>query len=78
MLVIVSAFYMVALGAIGLNYGLVIGLAAGLISFVPYLGSTSGFLVSGGVALSSSGPITPWLRSSAVCSCSVRSWRAMC
>ncbi len=51
-LVIVSAFYMVALGAIGLNYGLVIGLAAGLISFVPYLGSTSGFLVSGGVALS--------------------------
>ena len=51
-LLIVSAFYMVALGAIGLNYGLVIGLAAGLISFVPYLGSTSGFLVSGGVALS--------------------------
>ncbi len=51
-LVIVSAFYMVALGAIGLNYGLVIGLGAGLISFVPYLGSTSGFLVSGGVALS--------------------------
>ena len=51
-LLIVSAFYMVALGAIGLNYGLVIGLGAGLISFVPYLGSTSGFLVSGGVALS--------------------------
>ncbi len=51
-LLIVSAFYMVALGAIGLNYGLVIGLSAGLISFVPYLGSTSGFLVSGGVALS--------------------------
>ena len=51
-LLIVSAFYMVALGAIGLNYGLVIGLGAGLISFVPYLGSTSGFLVSGGVAIS--------------------------
>ncbi len=49
-LLIVSAFYMVALGAIGLNYGLVIGLGAGLISFVPYLGSTSGFLVSGAVA----------------------------
>jgi predicted PurR-regulated permease PerM len=28
-----------------------IGLGAGLISFVPYLGSTSGFLISGGVAL---------------------------
>lgn len=50
-LLIVSAFYMVALGLIGLNYGLLIGLGAGLISFVPYLGSTSGFLVSGGVAL---------------------------
>jgi predicted PurR-regulated permease PerM len=50
-LVIVSGFYMVALGAIGLNYGLIIGLGAGLISFVPYLGSTTGFLVSGGVAL---------------------------
>ena len=51
-LLILSAFYMVALGAIGLHYGLVIGLGAGLISFVPYLGSTSGFLVSGAVALS--------------------------
>jgi predicted PurR-regulated permease PerM len=50
-LAIVSAFYMVALGLVGLNYGLLIGLGAGLISFVPYLGSTSGFLVSGGVAL---------------------------
>ncbi len=50
-LLIVSAFYMVALGFIGLNYGLLIGLGAGLISFVPYLGSATGFLVSGGVAL---------------------------
>lgn len=50
-LMIVSGFYMVSLGLIGLNYGLLIGLAAGLISFVPYLGSTSGFLISGGVAV---------------------------
>jgi predicted PurR-regulated permease PerM len=50
-LLIVSAFYMVTLGLIGLDYGLLIGLGAGLISFVPYLGSTVGFLVSGGVAL---------------------------
>ncbi len=50
-LFIVSGFYMVALGLIGLDYGLLIGLGAGLISFVPYLGSTGGFLVSGGVAL---------------------------
>ncbi len=51
-LLIVSGFYMVTLGLIGLNYGLLIGLVAGLFSFVPYLGSTGGFLVSGGVALS--------------------------
>jgi len=50
-LLIISGFYMVALGLIGLDYGLLIGLGAGLISFVPYLGSTVGFLVSGGVAL---------------------------
>ncbi len=50
-LLIVAGFYMISLGLIGLNYGLVIGLFAGLISFVPYLGSTSGFLVSGGIAL---------------------------
>lgn len=55
-LIIVSAFYMAALGAVGLNYGLLIGLGAGLFSFVPYLGSTGGFLVSGGVALSQFAP----------------------
>jgi predicted PurR-regulated permease PerM len=55
-LVIVSSFYMITLGMIGLNYGLIIGLGAGLISFVPYLGSTGGFLVSGGVALAQFAP----------------------
>jgi len=49
-LLIVSSFYMAALGIIGLDYGLLIGLGAGLFSFVPYLGSIGGFLVSGGVA----------------------------
>jgi len=51
-LAIVSGFYMIALGIVGLNYGLIIGLGAGLFSFVPYMGSTAGFLISGGVALS--------------------------
>jgi predicted PurR-regulated permease PerM len=49
-LLIVSGFYMASLGIIGLDYGLLIGLGAGLFSFVPYLGSIGGFLVSGGVA----------------------------
>ena len=77
-LLIVSGYYMAALGAIGLNYGLIIGLGAGLISFVPYLGSTGGFLSRAGLRSPSSGPITPRSRSSAACSCSVRSSKATC
>lgn len=48
---ILGLFYAVALVAVGLNHGLVIGLMAGLISFVPYLGSGLGFVVSVGVAV---------------------------
>jgi predicted PurR-regulated permease PerM len=51
-LIIMASFYMVSLGLLGLNYGLLIGLCAGLFSFVPYMGSTSGFLIAGAVALS--------------------------
>jgi predicted PurR-regulated permease PerM len=35
----------------GLNFGLLIGFAAGILNFVPYLGSTTGLLIAGGVAL---------------------------
>lgn len=48
---ILGLFYAVALVAVGLNHGLVIGLTAGLISFIPYLGSSLGFVISVGVAL---------------------------
>jgi predicted PurR-regulated permease PerM len=51
-LTIVSGFYMISLGLAGLHYGLIIGLGAGIFSFVPYLGSSFGFLISGGVAIS--------------------------
>ncbi|MGX1099998.1 AI-2E family transporter [Amorphus sp. MBR-141] len=47
---ILGLFYAVALVAVGLNHGLIIGLTAGLISFVPYLGSGLGFAISVGVA----------------------------
>lgn len=49
-LLILSAFYMVALQLLGLDYGLLIGLTAGLISFIPYLGAFTGFVLSGAVA----------------------------
>lgn len=49
--VFLGTFYAVALTVIGLNYGLAIGVIAGLLSFIPYVGSTFGFVASVGVAL---------------------------
>ncbi len=44
-------FYAVGLSLAGLNFGLLIGLIAGFISFVPYVGSIVGLVISIGVAL---------------------------
>jgi predicted PurR-regulated permease PerM len=48
---ILAVFYATTLALIGLNHGILIGLAAGLISFVPYLGSLTGMIVSTCVAI---------------------------
>jgi predicted PurR-regulated permease PerM len=48
---ILGTFYALALLAIGLNFGLVIGLFAGLISFIPFVGSLVGGVLSIGIAL---------------------------
>src|SRR3546814_2571363 len=45
-----GTFYAVALTAAGLDFGALIGLGAGILSIVPYVGTTLGFLVSIGVA----------------------------
>jgi predicted PurR-regulated permease PerM len=47
---ILGAFYAVALLAIGLDFGLVVGLFAGLISFIPFVGSALGGALSVGIA----------------------------
>ncbi|MDF2232090.1 AI-2E family transporter [Albimonas sp. CAU 1670] len=49
--VILGAFYATALMLAGLQFGLVIGLFAGLISFIPFIGSILGGALSIGVAL---------------------------
>lgn len=49
--VILGAFYAIGLSLLGLNFGLLIGLGAGLISFIPYVGSLSGFIIAVSVAL---------------------------
>jgi predicted PurR-regulated permease PerM len=41
-----SAFYVIGLWAVGLNMALPIGLVAGLLGFVPYLGITAGILLA--------------------------------
>lgn len=48
---ILGVFYATALSLIGLDFGLVIGVLAGLVSFIPFVGSISGFVVSVGLAL---------------------------
>ena len=58
---LLGIFYSVGLVLIGLNYGLLIGLAAGIFSFIPYLGFTVGFVVSIIVALVQFWPDWPML-----------------
>ncbi len=48
---ILGSFYAVALTLSGLNFGLLIGLISGLITFVPYVGSMTGLVLSLGVAV---------------------------
>jgi predicted PurR-regulated permease PerM len=43
---ILAFYYALALWLTGLNHGILIGLAAGLISFIPYLGMLTGLVVS--------------------------------
>jgi predicted PurR-regulated permease PerM len=49
--IILGLFYGIGLSFAGLNFGLLIGLFAGLISFIPYVGSLIGLVLSVGVAL---------------------------
>jgi predicted PurR-regulated permease PerM len=48
---VLAVYYAVALSLIGLDHGILIGIAAGLISFIPYLGSLSGLVVSTCIAI---------------------------
>ncbi|MBR3372256.1 MAG: AI-2E family transporter [Rhodobacteraceae bacterium] len=48
---ILAAYYATALGLVGLQFGLAIGVVAGLISFIPYIGAIVGGVLAIGVAL---------------------------
>src|SRR3546814_21195658 len=59
--IILGIFYAVGLSMIGLNFGLLIGFAAGLISFIPYICSFVGLLLSPTVALVPFWPGYTWI-----------------
>jgi predicted PurR-regulated permease PerM len=47
---ILGSFYAVGLSLVGLNFGLLIGLISGVITFIPYVGSMTGLVLSVGIA----------------------------
>ena len=47
---IVGVYYAAGLTLVGLNFGLLIGLVAGVLTFMPYVGSMTGLLIAASVA----------------------------
>lgn len=58
---VLAILYGGSLSLAGLNFGLLIGIVSGLVSFVPYLGSLLGLVLSVGVALVQFWPDYPWI-----------------
>jgi predicted PurR-regulated permease PerM len=58
---ILGIWYAVGLSLVGLNFGLLIGLFAGMISFIPYVGSMVGLILAVGVAIVQFWPDYIWV-----------------
>ncbi|TAN18635.1 MAG: AI-2E family transporter [Rhizobiaceae bacterium] len=58
---ILGIYYATGLTVVGLNFGLLIGLLAGLISFIPYVGSLTGLVLAVTVALVQFSPHWLWI-----------------
>ncbi|MGM4909047.1 AI-2E family transporter [Rhizobium sp. 768_B6_N1_8] len=58
---ILGIYYAVGLSIVGLNFGLLIGLFAGMISFIPYVGSMVGLVLAIGVAIVQFWPDYVWI-----------------
>ncbi|PZU92487.1 MAG: AI-2E family transporter [Chelatococcus sp.] len=48
--ILLGLFYAVGLSLVGVNFGALIGIISGLLSFIPYVGSLTGLVLSVGVA----------------------------
>ena len=49
--IVLAVFYASALSLVGLDLGLIVGLSAGMLSFIPYVGSITGAVTAIGLAL---------------------------
>src|SRR3954469_25893799 len=58
---VLGTFYAVGLSLIGLNFGALIGVSAGVLSFIPYVGSLTGLVLSVGVAVVQFWPDWSWI-----------------
>lgn len=56
---LLGIFYGIGLSLVGLDFGLIVGFATGLISFVPYFGMLVGFAVGIGIAIFQFGELVP-------------------
>lgn len=48
---LLAVYYALGLSIVGLNFGLLIGLISGVITFIPYVGSLTGLVIGVGVAI---------------------------
>jgi len=48
---LLGIFYAIGLSLVGLDFGLIVGLGTGLISFIPYFGMTLGLVIGMGIAV---------------------------
>jgi predicted PurR-regulated permease PerM len=62
---ILGVFYAIGLTLTGLHFGFLIGFGTGVMSFIPFVGAMTGFLVAAGVAVAQFWP--NWLSILAVC-----------
>jgi predicted PurR-regulated permease PerM len=51
-----GVFYAAALTAAGLNFGVLIGVLSGILTFIPYVGSMTGLVLSVGIAVAEFAP----------------------
>jgi predicted PurR-regulated permease PerM len=63
---LLGCIYAFGLMLVGLNFGLLIGIGAGILSFIPYVGTTVGFVVGVSVALVQFWPDWPWIGATVV------------